>query len=100
MGEFGKPENVSTELRWCAIFTQLGDFHRHRRAKARRMGDECVELAILTASIHTGRKIRHELTIVGPAAERYRQQTRVDAHANGLHASAKDFLYHTISRPQ
>ena len=63
------------------------------------MRDERVELAVLTAGVHSARQIANERLIVGPAAKLLGEEAGIDAHADRLHSAGENLGDDTLAGP-
>src|SRR6184192_973651 len=65
----------------------------------RGVRNERVELAVLTAGVHSARQIANERLIVGPAAKLLGEEAGIDAHADRLHSAGENLGDDTLARP-
>src|SRR5947209_9969299 len=70
-----------------------------RSGEPRGVRDERVELAVLTAGVHSARQIANERLIVGPAAKLLGKEAGIDAHADRLHSAGENLGDDTLAGP-
>src|SRR5438105_333439 len=97
--EVCKPVDLASVLGRADVAATCPHANVDRSGEPRGVRDEGVELAVLTAGVHSARQIANERLIVGPAAKLLGKEAGIDAHADRLHSAGENLRDDTLAGP-
>src|SRR5205814_10677849 len=97
--EVRKPVDLPSVLGRADVAATCPHPNVERSREPRGVRDERVDLAVLTAGVHSARQIANERLIVGPAAKLLGEEAGNDAHADRLHSAGENLGDDTLAGP-